>query len=272
MSIDSDLEVLPLRAIVGFAARCGRRVQPFLDLPTQVESRPYYFWNIEAALIFAERLAITVFDSSGAIYDFACAAQNASRDADEASRQVSIAASDYVNGCSKLAAQRATHACTSAVEAATDAAATLCTIFNFRGGDVVALAAKSASNAVHAALAAESAASSAARAAEFSLHTNPFVEDGTGVSARTAARAAANHDYQMLVNLELGMSGELGTPIDAFETGPLGSLWPDGAPECYTAALERMQPTLETGRQWLRKYIENNPNAADVDIKRSLLE
>jgi hypothetical protein len=33
--------------------------------------------------------------------------------------------------------------------------------------------------------------------------------------------------------LELGDPGKFGQPIDPSESGPLGSLWPKGAPDWY---------------------------------------
>ena len=61
--------------------------------------------------------------------------------------------------------------------------------------------------------------------------------------------AAARLDYSHLLDLALGAPGELGRPADPSESGPLGPLWPDGAPDWYTNGLGRMRAALvEAGR------------------------
>ena len=48
-----------------------------------------------------------------------------------------------------------------------------------------------------------------------------------------AARAAANVDIRRLTALNLGVAGELSAPVDPSEEGPLGPLWPNGAPAWF---------------------------------------
>lgn len=45
-----------------------------------------------------------------------------------------------------------------------------------------------------------------------------------------AAWKAAEDDCQKLLRLDLGSFGDLGEPIDTSEAGPLGPVWPEGAP------------------------------------------
>jgi hypothetical protein len=55
------------------------------------------------------------------------------------------------------------------------------------------------------------------------------------VAARVAARAgdAAYTDYENLLALRLSKFPDLGQAIDPSESGPLGPLWPDGAPKWF---------------------------------------
>jgi hypothetical protein len=53
-------------------------------------------------------------------------------------------------------------------------------------------------------------------------------------AAWSTGRAAARGDLQRLGALKLGRPGTLGKPIDPAEEGPLGLLWPGGAPAWYT--------------------------------------
>lgn len=71
--------------------------------------------------------------------------------------------------------------------------------------------------------AADAAAATAEDTAEAAWHTG-----------RAASRAAARGDLLRLLALELGRPGTLGKPIDPAQEGPLGPLWPGGAPAWYT--------------------------------------
>ena len=65
------------------------------------------------------------------------------------------------------------------------------------------------------------AAQAAARAADHA----------SGVAS--AVEAAARADFDRLSSLNLGTYPELGQPIDSTKNGPLGPLWPEGAPEWF---------------------------------------
>jgi hypothetical protein len=55
-----------------------------------------------------------------------------------------------------------------------------------------------------------------------------------------ATLTASGVDLDRLLGLDLGRTGELGQPIDATEAGPLGPLWPGGAPDWFTK--DRVEP------------------------------
>jgi len=48
-----------------------------------------------------------------------------------------------------------------------------------------------------------------------------------------SVRAALRADYDALIKLRLGPLHEPGQPVDASDAGPLGPLWPHGAPPGY---------------------------------------
>src|SRR5215831_1192663 len=52
-----QLKQLPLRAIVAFAARCARRVEPLAQLPTDHPERKKHRGATDAALVMAEGFA-----------------------------------------------------------------------------------------------------------------------------------------------------------------------------------------------------------------------
>ena len=60
--------------------------------------------------------------------------------------------------------------------------------------------------------------------------------DAGAANARAAARAAASSDLDRLLALNPGELDPLGAPIDPSEDGPLGPIWPQGAPQWYTEA------------------------------------
>jgi len=148
-NLHEQLTELPLRAIVAFAVRCARRVQPLGHVLTE-----YRQIEVDDAIASAEGFA--------------------------------------------------------------------------RGGKAVR-AAGAAARAANAARAADVAAAAAA-AAEAAEDTARAAWD----TGRAAARAAARGDLQRLRALKLGRPRTLGQPIDPAEGGPLGPLWPGGAPAWYT--------------------------------------
>jgi hypothetical protein len=144
--LHEQLTELPLRAIVAFAVRCARRVQPLGHVLTE-----YRQVEVDDAIAIAEGFA--------------------------------------------------------------------------RGGKAVRAAARAA-RAANAARAADIAAADAAAA--------EATAEAAWDTGRAASRAAALDDLRRLVALDLGRPGTLGQPIDPAEGGPLGPLWPGGAPALYT--------------------------------------
>lgn len=186
MVTEEDLKQLPLCAIVAFAARCARRVQPLYRLPENFPDRAKHLRAVETAISTAELFA---------------------RERKPIAAYVEVDAAAYAAGTDNAAAQTYPAAC-AAGGAAADA---------------------------------YGAASAAARAAVDGTYTRAVVS-AAGDANAAAARAAAYDDAEIdastldlatLKRLELGSFPELGRPIDPGEGGPLGPLWPNGAPEWF---------------------------------------
>ena len=199
--IQDQLAKLPLRAIVAFAVRCARRVQPLGRVLTE-----YRQVEVDDAIVIAEGFA------RGGKADRAARAAARAVDAARAAAAKAAADSDWVDADDAEAAA----AWADATVRATDAAACAARAANAaRAADIAAADAAAARAAADAA-----AAEDTARAAW-----------DTG---RAASRTAARGDLHQLLALELGRPGTLGKPIDPAEDGPLGPLWPNAAPDWYT--------------------------------------
>src|SRR5271165_3614102 len=195
--IQDQLAKLPLRAIVAFAVRCARRVQPLGRVLTE-----YRQVEVDDAIAIAEGFA------RGGKADRAARAVDAAR----AAAAKAAADSDWVDADDAEAAAAWADATVRAVDAAACAAR--------------------AANAARAAdiAAADAAAARAAAAADAAEDTARAAWD----TGRAASRTAARGDLHQLLALELGRPGTLGKPIDPAEDGPLGPLWPNAAPDWYT--------------------------------------
>jgi hypothetical protein len=202
--LHEQLTELPLRAIMAFAVRCARRVQPLGHVLT--EYRPV---EVDDAIASAEGFARggKAVRAAGAAARAANAARAAARAVDAACAAAAKAAadSDWVDADDADAAA-----------AWADAAV--------RAADAAACAARAANAARAADIAAADAAAAAAE----------DTAEAAWDSGRAASRAAARGDLRRLVALDLGRPGTLGKPIDPAEKGPLGPLWPGGAPAWYT--------------------------------------
>ena len=75
-------------------------------------------------------------------------------------------------------------------------------------------------------------AANASRAAFYAY--NDSSDAANVVKARAAFDAAASSNLTKLARLKLGAFPKLGDPIDPSESGPLGPLWPKGAPEGWS--------------------------------------
>ncbi|MBV8678215.1 MAG: hypothetical protein JO355_13720 [Planctomycetaceae bacterium] len=200
-NLHEQLTELPLRAIVAFAVRCARRVQPLGHVLTE-----YRQIEVDDAIASAEGFA-----RGGKAVRAAGAAARAANAARAAAR---------------------------AVDAARAAAAKAAADSEWVDADAAEAAAAWANAAVHAADAAACAAraANAARAADVAA-ADAAAADAAEDTARAAwdtGRAAARGDLQRLRALKLGRPRTLGQPIDPAEGGPLGPLWPGGTPAWYT--------------------------------------
>ena len=190
------LKALPLRAIVAFAARCARRIEPLAQLPEGDPQRESRRGAIEAALRMAESFA---------------------RGTDEPPDESVVAAIDATQsdegGPARTAAAhavaQATHAAASAWHAGPQEAGE-----GGPPGKNTAEARQSLGALTHvtADLAALNAYSAAAGAFVSVGYNN---EDFIGAALR---------DYDTLVRLRLGRYPEPGEPVDPSPGGPLGPL------------------------------------------------
>jgi hypothetical protein len=191
-----DLQGLPLRAIVAFAARCGRRVEPIAQLPEAHPGRERRRAAVEAALRLAEGFAKgDEPPSSGPILD-------------------AIDASQGITGVGRpcesagAAATRAAHAAVAAIRALESSGADPLQTPWWQTGDMRSTAGRVERIAAElVALNAYTAAAEAASAAGL---------DGSP--------PAALDDYRNLQRLGLGRYPEPGKPIDPSPRGPLGPL------------------------------------------------
>jgi len=190
------LKELPLRAIVAFSVRCARRVQSFSELPEGHPGKQKLQEDIEQALLMAEGFAN---GSTAPCSDSVVEALDASRRVEGIPLRAKAAAA---------AASEAAHAAASAwrltesPKTGQDAPPEIKTAEarKFLGGLSLATADLAARNAFSAALEAYQAVG---------LNNENFV-------------AAALHDYDTLLRLNLGRYPEAGAPIDPSPRGPLG--------------------------------------------------
>jgi hypothetical protein len=192
-----DLKKLPLRAIVAFAARCARRVEPIAQFPAghpQQEAR-------RLAIDNAIRLAVEIARGS------ASASTEPVLQALEATRAISGAGV----GCECAAA---------AAAAAARTAATVWLVLNPGEGD------RNADRWTN-----------TPDARSYLSHLANVTADVVALDAFTAAVEAANavayddafmrgaiEDYEALLGLRLGTYPQAGQPIDPSPDGPLGPL------------------------------------------------
>jgi hypothetical protein len=195
MTVD-QLKVLPLRAIVAFAARCARRVEPLAQLPEGDPRREGRRQAVEAALLMAEAFA----RGSDAPPDESVVA---------AVDAISDAGGESAGPAAVSAVAQAAHATSSAWHAG----------FRLEG--------KIAATAEHPAQVVESPSAFAHVTADiaamnaFTAAADAFLSVG---HRNEAFVGAGLRDYQALVRLGLGRYPDLGAPVDPSPDGPLGPL------------------------------------------------
>jgi hypothetical protein len=191
-----QLKALPLRAIVAFAARCGRRVERLAQLPEGNPQRESRRESVAAALRMAESFAKgtdTPPDES------VVAAIEASRNAGD----------ELAGAAATSAIAQVAHAAVSAWHARPQVAEESRAPGKETSGAGRVLAPLTRVTADLAALNAFTAAAEAFVSVGY--RNEDFVD-------------AALSDYRTLVGLELGRYPEQGAPVDPSPGGPLGSL------------------------------------------------
>jgi hypothetical protein len=190
-----QLKVLPLRAIVAFAARCARRVEPLAQLPEGNPQRESRREAVEAALRMAESFAR---GTDVAPDESVVAAIDACRDA---GGELACAAAASAIAQAAHAAASAWHAGPQAEESGAP-------------GKHMIEAGRVLGTATHltADLAAMNAYTAAAEAFVSVGYSNEHFVD------------SALRDYDKLVRLDLGRYPEPGNPVDPSPGGPLGPL------------------------------------------------
>ncbi len=190
-----QLKVLPLRAIVAFAARCARRVEPLAQLPEGNAQRESRREAVEAALRMAESFAR---DTDAPPDESVIAAIDASREA----------GGEPANEAAASAIAQTAHAAASAWNTRAQAEE------GRTPGKHTIEAGRSLGALTHvtADLAAMNAYTAAAAAFLSVGYSNEDFVD------------SALKDYDTLVRLKLGRYPELGAPVDPSPGGPLGPL------------------------------------------------
>ena len=210
---NADLNMLPLRALVAFAARCVRRVQPLYYLPKETKDRLCHIAAVDRAAEFAERIAANGegFGHNAGVIDDALAAMRA-----------------VGNGTvARLAAIAAFHAASAAAQAMhLDAGATRLHVRLARQMAGVAADRSGVSLGI----------TLAAARANPEFVGLPAIHAGYDVLLKFAFS-----DSQRLLDLNLGTFPDPGQPVDPTESGPLGHLWPEGAPAWYRVATGHKQ-------------------------------
>jgi hypothetical protein len=191
-----QLKVLPLRAIVGFAARCARRVEPLAQLPEGNPHRESRREAVEAALRMAESFARGTEEPPD---ESVVAAIDASRDV---GGELAAAAAASAIAQAAHAAASAWHAGSRVAEESGAPRKHTVEAGRFLG----------ALSHVTADLAAMNAFTAAAEAFVSIGYRNEHFVD------------SALKDYRTLVGLELGRYPEPGNPVDPSPGGPLGPL------------------------------------------------
>jgi hypothetical protein len=190
------LKALPLRAIVAFATRCARRVEPLAQLPEGNPHRESRRGAIDAALRMAEAFAR---GDDAHPDESVITAIDASRDAGG-----ELAVEDAVT-----AASQAAHAAASAWHAEPERAEEL----RPRGGF--------STEARHQLGGISHITADLAALNSFTAAQNACLSVGY---RNEAFVGAALRDYNTLVSLELGHYPEPGAPVDPSPNGPLGPL------------------------------------------------
>lgn len=208
-----DLKKLPLRAIVAYAVRCARRVQPMFRLANAMPDFLKQDWAVERAISVAERFCLDndlSCDSQTDSARVATAAVTAANAAEYAAYALGYAA--HAPGrVNAFAAAKAAHAARAAAQAAA-----------YAGSNEFKARASDAANALAEVVRKADNIDAGTAAAAFVAASSDASTSAVG--AATAARNAARADFDRLRDLYPRGCGEVGKPIDPAEDGPLGLL------------------------------------------------
>jgi len=237
---EEELKALPLRAIVALAARCARRVQPLFNSRHSELIR-----TVDAAIAVAEEVAsgkpvvradrlASAADEASSLADFSRwdarrAAHSRKKNGFDAASSVADAAADFACAADAVALIDVSVALARAMY---DATADLI------GRDVYSHIPYMVSSGM------ESCVDAAA-----------YVQAGNALADATRA------DYELLLSTSRQASRKLGDPVDLGEKGPLGNLWPDGSPDGWQAALDRVAKEIASSKS----ESELRDRAADPD-------
>lgn len=229
-----ELVQLPLRAIVTYAVRCARRIQPRYRLSESDPDTRQRVAAVDWALTVAENIVADRFPKGAGAYAAASLAQNA---LNAASMDIAAGVFDPPN-----AAFRALVAAENLLFAQMESAR----------ADAAKEASYSAPDTVDAEDAEFIAEHSYAAAAEYLERANiAAYEAATIAVVGNAIANASKADYDRLVKIYSGQRW-LGKPIDATENGPLGSLWPDDPPIWYVE-----------GRAWMERLLAESKDSSE---------
>ncbi|MEK6236813.1 MAG: hypothetical protein N2C14_19065 [Planctomycetales bacterium] len=203
LPVKDELEHLPFRSVVAYAARCAHRVQPLNAQWVQdANSLGMVLWAIGVAEKFARDRPVLPEEYDGEMEaDVGRAALVADHESAYAAVYALRATVYAVLACNEEAAPYAAEA-----------------VASFAG------------------LAAEGSGYGAAQAAK----SSPDDEDAYA-AAHAAITQFARDDFEKLRALNLGEPRTMGESIDPSEQGPLGSLWPDGEPAWHAQESENLE-------------------------------
>ena len=220
-----DLEKLPLRAIVAYAARNARRVQPLFQEASGIKDHNFYSLCLNANIRFTLRWvngeSVNVNNLTDSVFITSTAADAAIASGTEAAgfaANTANFASGYIIDADGIKSKAVFNACFS-VECANSAA--------YNAGDYAKTPIFSFTSRT------EKFVAIVTRTARFVIE---YVDN-----IITSNRPAIN-DYQKLLSMNLSEEDA----IDASENGPLGPYWPKGKePDWYKELYPKMQALLD---------------------------
>lgn len=230
---EDELAQLPVRAIVAYAARCARRVQPLYNLNLTGmmpdEELKKHCLSIDRAVTLAERWARNEPVSFDDFEDIAEDVRAAGQSADVA-----------------LAALGATIPATPS------------------GPGAVAFTAFTAAGAAFAAFTAAAAAKSGTIVGKAADIYAAAYANAAYANAAYAASSGARRDFDILRAHRF----KLDAPVDASESGVCGELWIDGPPEWYTQGLEQLRKLGVLKKPNRRKASASTPAVDPTELQK----